>query len=89
MTSSTGPAHVPASIMRTGEYWVIVPDAGGDVIVLNDTGRAAFELCDGSRSPDGIAEVIAAAAGADLVQVSEDVQEFLKQIEEAGLLEHS
>lgn len=87
MTSGTGPARVPARITRTGEYWVIIPETGGDVVVLNDTGRTAFELCDGSRSPGGIAEVIVAATGADPTRVSGDIQEFLKRMEEAGLLE--
>lgn len=86
MTSGTGPARVPARITRTGEYWVIIPEHGGHVVVLNDTGRTTLELCDGSRSPSGIAKVIAAATGADPTRVSGDVRDFLKRIEQAGLL---
>lgn len=89
MTGTARPAHVPASITRTGEYWVVVPDAAGDVAVLNDTGRAVFQLCDGTRSPGDIVQVIAASAGADPGQVSADVQAFITQIDAAGLLKHA
>jgi len=88
MTESTMPSHVQASITRTGEYWVVVPDAAGNVAVLNGTGRAVFELCDGTRSPEAIARAVAAEAGADPERVRADVQAFITQIGAAGLLEH-
>lgn len=87
MNNATRPTHVPARIMQTGAYWVVVPDIAAQVAVLNGTGRAVFELCDGSRSLDGIVEAIAAVASTDPALVRDDVQAFMAQIDDAGLLE--
>lgn len=53
-------------------------------LVLNETAVAVLELCDGSRTVDDIAEVLAARYQAD---VRDDVRALLQAIAERGLID--
>lgn len=52
-------------------------------MLLNDTGAAILELCDGKRSVGDIAAVLGARYGAD---VTGDVLEYLTRLEERELV---
>ena len=80
------PRQAPVSVTRSGAYWVLVPDADGDVAVVNEAGYRFFTSCDGSRSPAAIAAGLAAETGAAPDQVLVDVLAYIAQLYAAGLL---
>jgi len=53
------------------------------VVLLNDTGAAILQLCDGSRSIRAIADVLRDRYQCDVV---EDVTEYLTQLAEKELI---
>jgi len=61
----------------------------GEVFLLNGTAAAIFELCDGSRSPQAIADEILTVLPADPDQVLADVHRILEEFTKGGLLEGS
>jgi len=80
------PRRAPATVKRTGAYWVLVPDASVDVAVVNAMGHHVFQQCDGSRSTTSIAQEISDVTGADVMIVRSDVDAFLTRLESAGLV---
>ena len=61
---------------------------GANAVILNATGAAILELCDGERSAADITAFICAnVAGAVLTQVAADVDELLARLASAGLIE--
>ena len=56
------------------------------VHILNYSARVVWQLCDGSRNADEIANELAAIYGLQPVVVEEDVRDILAEFCEAGLL---
>ncbi len=56
------------------------------VHILNYSARVVWQLCDGSRNADEIANELAAIYGFEPVVVEEDVRDILTQFNQAGLL---
>lgn len=80
-------AHgVVATELPEDEVVVATPDHT-QALVLNATGAAVLELCDGSRSVDDIIRFICAAvAGADESQVRADTEQLVQRLVEAGIV---
>ncbi len=68
------------------EEFLIYDSNGDQVHVLNGTARAIFLLCDGTRRPVEIAEVIVKRFEVEPEQALADVNETLDQLVEIGLL---
>jgi hypothetical protein len=61
---------------------------GSSAVILNATGAAILELCDGQRScAEIVAFICANVAGAVPTQVIADVDELLARLLSAGLIE--
>ncbi|MBI5652679.1 MAG: PqqD family protein [Chloroflexi bacterium] len=59
---------------------VIVTADAGDVMVLNQVGTRIWELIDGARSADHIAQVIAREYAVSDAHARDDVAEFLQKL---------
>lgn len=66
-----------------GSAVIVLADAG-EVNVLNQVGTRIWELIDGSRSGQQIAEAIEAEFEVSPEQARQDVAEFLSTLSEAG-----
>lgn len=66
-----------------GSAVIVLADAG-EVNVLNQVGTRIWELIDGSRSGQQIAEAIEAEFEVSPEQARQDVAEFLNTLSEAG-----
>jgi hypothetical protein len=60
---------------------------GTDAFELDDVGAHIWSLCDGSRATEDVIEEIVGAFEVDQQVASDDVQDFLKQLTRARLLE--
>lgn len=77
------PKAVAALSSSTGDTWVLVPDKDdGMVAVVDDTGHEVWKLCDGTRTPDQIANIASQHMGNPVTGVSE----FIEQLHSAGLV---
>ncbi|WP_190819518.1 PqqD family protein [Saccharopolyspora pogona] len=81
------PCRMPAAMTRVGDHWVLVPDGDAEVALINETGRAIVEQCDGTRTVEDIARKIA-ATGVAYDTALADVTAFLDGLYRAGLLKH-
>lgn len=78
--------QAPATVQHMGDHWIIVGErSGGEVLVVNDTGRAIFQLCDG-RTLDQISQQLATTTGADNGAIRADVEAFTTRLANAGLV---
>src|SRR5690242_2380652 len=68
----------------SGEPVLLFPEG---VLLLNPTGAAVVELCDGRQTVAEIAAVLAARCGAPDGLVAGDVREYLGRLCERGLLD--
>ncbi|MEU5847425.1 PqqD family protein [Saccharopolyspora shandongensis] len=87
MSADRLPRRVPAAMTRVGDHWVLVPADDAEVAVINETGRAIVEQCDGTRTVEDIAREIA-ATGVEYDTALTDVTAFLDRLHRAGLLKH-
>ena len=88
MTSSA-PKRGERIIARRGADEVILLDPdSGNYFTLDDIGGRIWELCDGSRSPDEIAQVLAVEYDAPVEQIRTDVDELLGELRESRLVFH-
>lgn len=69
-----------------GEIVVMNLDSG-EFFSLTETGKDIWELIDGQRSRDGIIAELAEAYSADFTDIAADVDSFLTELREAGLVE--
>ena len=58
----------------------------GRAYVLNPTAALVWELCDGSGNADSVARTLAQGYGRPYEQTVADVQRFVREMDEAGLL---
>lgn len=65
---------------------VVFDEERGELHHLNAPATLVLSLCDGSASPDELAEDIADAVGADLEEVRAHVREAIDGFRDAGLL---
>ena len=66
---------------------VLVDPTGAEMIVLNAVGTIVWEAVDGTRDKTALVRhVIARVRGANEEQVRRDVDEFLAELERAGLI---
>ncbi len=76
------------ALLEVGEEGLLYDRESGMVHILNRTALAAWNLCDGTRDPSGIAESLARAfSGCQPLAVREDVLHILAGFSERGLLE--
>jgi pyrroloquinoline quinone biosynthesis protein D len=69
-----------------GEVVVMNLDSG-DFFSLTNTGKDIWELIDGQRSRDAILAELAEAYGSESTAIAADVDGFLAELREAGLVE--
>ncbi len=79
-------------LREVGEGTVLVPtgervvDMNG-MVILNDTAKFIWERLDGTRSAHSIAAELEEAFDVTADQASEDVTDFLAELERLGMLE--
>ena len=87
--SSGAPRRVERIVARRGDDAVILLDPdSGNYYTLDDVGGRIWELCDGSRSIEEIADVLAAEYDAPAEQIRADVIELLGELREGRLVFH-
>ena len=86
----THPKILP-TIMRKdlpGDEEVLTSPDGANALIVNATGAAIVDLCDGTRTVDDIAGFVTdIVPGSELTTVRRDVQQFVGEFRTAGLLE--
>jgi len=68
---------------------VLYNPSRGDVHLLNPVAASIFDLCDGNRKVEEIAEEISSITGADFDEVLSDVRKTLEEFQEKELLERN
>jgi coenzyme PQQ biosynthesis protein PqqD len=69
---------------KTGQKVLLYPEKG---LLLNPTGAAILDLCDGVRTVAGIVEALVNEhADADAATISAEVMSFLQRLSDAGLV---
>ena len=58
----------------------------GEFYSLTGTGASIWRLIDGSRDRDSLVGALAAQFEADKAEITADVDDFLRQLKESGLL---
>jgi hypothetical protein len=87
LADSSRPAARPDLVQRQVEEDFFLYDPIADkVILLNASAALIFDLCDGTRTPDQIAEDMARLFESDLSRVAGDVRETLAEFATSGLL---
>lgn len=84
----TALAKDPARFVETSieqEIVIMLLDSG-DFFSLEGTGRAAWDAIDGSRDRDGVLSVLADRYGTTPDAIAGEVDAFLAELREAGLL---
>jgi coenzyme PQQ biosynthesis protein PqqD len=72
---------------RTGKSVLLYPERG---LVMNTVGQSTLELCDGLRTIDEIANLLAARySSAVVATVRDEVLTFLQQLADRGLIEEA
>jgi hypothetical protein len=66
---------------------VLIDLVSGDYHVLNRTGFAIWELCDGTHSIDELAEIIADVYSIDYDRAVDDVTSLIERLRGADLIE--
>ena len=85
--TSSAPKQGERIIARRGDDEVILLDPDtGNYYTLDDIGGRIWELCDGSRSPDEIAQVLSVEYEAPVDQIRGDVNELLGELRESRLV---
>lgn len=81
------PYHAPGVVsQRIGEEAVLVHPAQGKVRVLNRTGARLWELADGQRSVEEMAQIMAGEYDLDLGQAQADALAFCADLMARGVL---
>jgi pyrroloquinoline quinone biosynthesis protein D len=88
MTPGTRPRLAPKARVQTdkisGKVALLYPEG---VLLLNPTGAAIVELCDGQRTFQDMISTLAARYKSSPDSLSSDVAEYLDRLRERGLLE--
>jgi len=66
---------------------IFVDDASGSNFAMNQMAAVILELCDGSRTPQAIADIIAESLSADPAQVAADTEAILTEFSAYGLID--
>lgn len=81
------PAGRSDLLLRPVDEDLLLYDTFSDeVILLNGSAALVFELCDGTRTADEIAEEVARPFGRDAGRVARDVRSVLAEFAASGLL---
>ena len=65
---------------------IIVSIKSGQLFSVKDTSRAIWKLIDGTRGPRDIATELGKIYEKDTASIQSDIDKFLAEIEEAGLI---
>lgn len=88
MAFDTPPQRNERVVSRRAEETVILLDpASGEYFTLDDVGGRIWELCDGSRTVDQIAAVLADEYDAPVDRIRADALELLTELRESQLVE--
>jgi len=81
------PRRVPEAAFRDydGEAVVVLP-GGAMIHVLNPAGRRVFDLLDGEHTVSAIADALCEEFEVELDRATQDVNEFLDQLQENGMI---
>lgn len=79
-------ARADVALRRVGSEWVLFDPACDRAHVLNPSAAAVWSLCDGTRSPAGIADAIARDVPAPDGAIRHDVDDVLRCFAAEGLL---
>ena len=66
--------------------WTVYDKETHSLHVLNDSARAIWELCDGSTSPDEMADAVAELTGIKREDAQNDVDVVLGELRSLGLV---
>lgn len=72
---------------KTAEGWTIYDERTDSLHVLNAAAKAIWDLCDGSTTPEEISSAIAEVAGLSHEEASDHVDQTLRSLSDAGLLD--
>jgi coenzyme PQQ biosynthesis protein PqqD len=87
--TSGAPRRGEHIVARRGDDAVILLDPdSGHYYTLDDVGGRIWELCDGSRSVDEIADLLAAEYDAPAERIRADVIELLSELREGRLVSY-
>jgi coenzyme PQQ biosynthesis protein PqqD len=87
--TSGAPRRGERIVARRGEDAVILLDPdSGNYYTLDDVGGRIWELCDGSRTVDEIADLLAAEYDAPAERIRADVIELLSELRDGRLVSH-
>ncbi|MGE3691695.1 MAG: HPr-rel-A system PqqD family peptide chaperone [Novosphingobium sp.] len=84
----TAPIKISASFVETelDDETVVMQIDTGDFFSLTDSAKSIWSLIDGTRGKAELIEALCSQYGADRDVVAADVETFLGQLSEAGLL---
>lgn len=71
---------------RAAETVVLLDPANGEYFTLDDVGGRVWELCDGSRNIEEIAQALALEYDATVERIRADVLELLGELGESDLV---
>lgn len=74
-------------LLRTPDGGVLIDEATGNRYTLNATAAQAWELCDGQRTLDDIADALLDCYEATPEEVWESLDAFVAQLREMHMLE--
>lgn len=87
--TSTPKKHAPAFVeTKIGEEMIVMHLESGEFFSLKGTASEIWSLIDGEQSTADIVTTLAERHDAPEEAVKEDVEEFIKQLGQAGLLDH-
>lgn len=79
------PGTLVEEVPGTGECVLFEP-VSGQVLALNPTGAAVWELLDGERTAADVARILHEATGVEVEAARRDVEALLLALAEAGFL---
>jgi pyrroloquinoline quinone biosynthesis protein D len=81
------PRRVDAVVWRRGDEGVVVLNPNdGNYFSLDDVGGRIWELCDGERSANEIATLLAGEYDASIADITRDMLELLHELQAEGLV---
>ncbi len=85
--SSRKPKKNPDVAEKFGATTMLFDPSAGRLFEMNDTGRAAWSLCDGTKTVEEIAKSVADEYAADGGKVKDDVFAFVLKLKELDLIQ--
>jgi len=85
--ASTKPKKNQAVAEKIGATTMLFDASAGRLFELNETGRAIWSLCDGSRTVEEIAKAMEAEYGIEPAKAADDTSAFIAKMKELNLIQ--